>query len=171
MERFGKLILTVAIAVLVSLGMSSCGNADEPPTDSGNAAGATAGKETETAPNGPSDSEDTAAGDQPSAGSDGDTDDSGATEECFVHLFDDEDFDEDDDHFRLTKPGRYGNLSQLPGADKDWHDEADSIRVGPGATVIIWDKPQFQGKKTQLAAGTEIADLEEEPESLELRCS
>ncbi|MFA5565552.1 MAG: hypothetical protein WC184_07275 [Acidimicrobiia bacterium] len=89
---------------------------------------------------------------------------------CWVHLYDDDNFKETDDNFRLTEPGRYSDLSNLPGADKDWDDEADSIRVGDSATVTLWSKRDFQGNKLELGSGDEVADLDDEPESLELVC-
>lgn len=91
--------------------------------------------------------------------------------DCYVHLFDGDDFDEDDSNFILTEPGRYEDLRDLPGADKDWSDEADSLKVGPSATVTIWSEPGFSGTETKLEAGSEEPDLDDEPESLELECN
>lgn len=89
---------------------------------------------------------------------------------CWVHLFEDDDFQEDDDHFRLAEPGRYSDLGNLPGATDDWTDEAESIRVGPDATVTIWSDTDFEGEWIELGPGSEQADLDDEPESLELLC-
>ncbi len=62
----------------------------------------------------------------------------GRGEGCWVHLYDGDNFDEQGDNFRLTEPGRYENLANLPGADQDWTGEADSLRVGANATVTSW---------------------------------
>lgn len=89
---------------------------------------------------------------------------------CYVHLFDADDFDESDDNFKLTEPGRYEDLSGLPDAGQDWTDEADSVRVGSGATVKIWSKTNFEGEATTLDPGSEHPTLDPEPLSLELTC-
>lgn len=89
---------------------------------------------------------------------------------CFVHLFDSEDFRPADGSYLIVEPGRYPNLSGLPGAQRDWTDEADSLRVGPGATVTIWSDTDFTGRATQLEPGSEHRDLRDEPSSLELTC-
>lgn len=91
-------------------------------------------------------------------------------EECSVHLFDGDNFDESDDNFVLSAAGKYANLSNLPGATKDWTDEADSIRVGAEATVTIWPDTDFQGQSIRLEPGSEHPDLDSEPSSLEMTC-
>ena len=96
--------------------------------------------------------------------------DAGGGDGCWVHLFEEDDFDETEDNFRLSQPGRYGDLDDLPGATDDWDDEAESIRVGPDATVTIWPDTNFEGTPIELGPGSEQADLDEEPESLELTC-
>ncbi len=87
-----------------------------------------------------------------------------------MHLFEDEGFDESDEHHRLSEPGRYADLETLPGAPDDWTDEAESIRVGPDATVTIWPDGDFEGQPRELAPGSEHPDLDDEAESLELTC-
>lgn len=95
---------------------------------------------------------------------------SGDASECWVHLYDGDRFDEREPNFRLTEPGRFANLRELPGATQDWTDEADSIRVGPKATVTIWSQTDFQGPSQVLQPGSEHPDLDDEPYSLELAC-
>lgn len=89
---------------------------------------------------------------------------------CFVHLFDGDDFDETDDNFKLTEPGRYGNLEKLPDATKDWDGEPDSLRVGEGATVTIWSEKDFGGDSKTYESGDEEGRLPQEVRSLELTC-
>lgn len=89
---------------------------------------------------------------------------------CWVHLFDSDDFQESDDHFLLTEAGKYDNLAQLPGASKDWTDEADSIKVGPNATVTVWPRTNFAGTKQILEPGSEHPSVDE-PSSLEMACT
>jgi hypothetical protein len=87
---------------------------------------------------------------------------------CYVQLFDGSKFE--DNNFKLRKPGRYTDLKKLPGADKDWTDEADSLKVGSGATVTVWSKTGFTGNSQKLKAGSEHPDLDVEPSSLALSC-
>lgn len=96
--------------------------------------------------------------------------DSSEGADCWVELFDADDFDASDDHFKLTKPGRYETLKDLPGASQDWTDEADSMKVGSDATVKIWEKTHFEGSSQTLDPGSSDPDLEHGPSSLELTC-
>jgi hypothetical protein len=89
---------------------------------------------------------------------------------CYVHLFDAEDLKKSDGDFKLTKPGRYADLKNLPGADEDWTDEADSLEVGSAATVTIWPKTNFQGKSQKLKPGSKHASVDPEPSSLTMKC-
>lgn len=90
---------------------------------------------------------------------------------CYVHLFDGDNFDANDDNFVLTEPGRYADLKELPGADKDWTDEADSLIVGPNATVIGWSETNFQGTEVTYESDSRHPDVDDEPSSLELTCN
>lgn len=129
----------------------------------------TASKVTESTASGSSGSSSSElSGDQTSESTDPASDSGGS--DCYVELFDAENFDEGDDHFRLTKPGRYPDLKNLPGADQDWTDEADSIRVGSAANVTIWKDKDFTGTESRLDPGSEHAKVDPEPSSLELSC-
>lgn len=90
---------------------------------------------------------------------------------CSFHLFDGDDFDKTDDNFKLTKPGDYKSLKDLPGADEDWNDEADSAKVGSNTTVKIWKEKNFKGESKTLKPGSKHPDLEPEPSSIKMSCS
>lgn len=90
---------------------------------------------------------------------------------CYFHLFDGDDFDKTDDNFKLTKPGDYKSLKDLPGADEDWNDEADSAKVGPNATVKIWKDKNYKGESKTLKPGSKHPDLDPEPSSLKMSCT
>jgi hypothetical protein len=89
--------------------------------------------------------------------------------DCWVELFDSDNFDESDDHFKLKKDGEYQDLSDLPGADQDWTDEADSVKVGGDASVTVWSEKDFKGEEHQLKPGSEHPDLDE-VSSLKMSC-
>src|SRR5699024_6935956 len=153
-------VLATATTLAAGLFLAGCGGGD---ADESNAPEDTA-EQTEAPPE-----------DAEPEGNEVETPEPGAETEgpddgCFIHLFDGEDLDDQDDNFQLIDPGEYKNLADLPGADRDWTDEADSLRVGSGATVTIYSEENFEGTSEELQPDTELADVEHEPKSLEMVC-
>ncbi len=72
---------------------------------------------------------------------------------CQVILFDGDQFE--DDTISLEGSGSYPDLSNLPHANKDWDDEADSFKAGKNAIVKIFTKPNFQGDSTVYGPGAQ----------------
>lgn len=96
---------------------------------------------------------------------------------CWVRVFDDKNFDATDDNHMICGPGKWPNLRNLPGAAKvNWGDEIESLKVGAGATVIVWVGEQFTGMSQTFGPGTEhpnlkqIVGLGDQISSLEIRC-
>jgi hypothetical protein len=96
---------------------------------------------------------------------------------CWVQVFDDKNFKVTDDHHLICGPGKWPNLRNLPGAVKiNWGDEIESLKVGPGATVIVWIGEQYTGMSQTFGPGTENPNLKQIPglgdqiSSLEIRC-
>ncbi len=96
---------------------------------------------------------------------------------CWVHIFDDKNFDATDDNHLICGPGKWPNLRNLPGAAKiNWGDEIESLRVGPGATVIVWVGEQYTGASQTFGPGAQNANLKLIPalsdniSSIEIRC-
>lgn len=88
---------------------------------------------------------------------------------CFVHLWDGKNFT--DSNIVIQSPGKFKNLSQLPGAKvKDWEDEADSLKVGSTATVKAWKEKDFKGTFETFKPGSSHPKISEEPSSLEISC-
>lgn len=88
---------------------------------------------------------------------------------CSVHLWDGKNYT--DDNIVIKAAGRYSNLRNLPNANnQDWSDEADSLKVGSAATVKLWADENFTGASQTLKPGTQIPNLSEEPESIEITC-
>lgn len=87
---------------------------------------------------------------------------------CYVHLFDDENFE--NENIMVKGPGRFANLSNLPGTNKDWTDEAGSFKVGPSATVQIWTETNFEGRSRTYQPGSQVSDVDDEPESMVITC-
>lgn len=93
----------------------------------------------------------------------------GTDNPCWVQLYDGKNFTDEND--RIHGPGKWNALRNLPGAKKtDWGDEADSLKVGPGATVQVWNNENFNGKSATYGPGTERPNLPEEPESMAITC-
>lgn len=89
------------------------------------------------------------------------------TDECFVQLFDGDNYT--DDHFTIKEPGEYPDLSNLPGADKNWDDEADSFKSGSKTTVTFWTEKNFGGDSTTYRNGAEMPSIDE-PRSMKISC-
>ena len=94
-----------------------------------------------------------------------------ADNSCYVHLFDDDNFDEGDDNDIIYGPGKWGNLENLPDAtETDWGGDADSLKVGPTATVNVWENENFQGRNQTFAPSTQKPKLDLEFKSMEITC-
>lgn len=92
-----------------------------------------------------------------------------ADKPCYVQLFDDDNFTDDNDI--IYGPGKFTNLRNLPGASEtDWGGEADSLKVGPAATVKVYASKNFKGKSRTFNPGTEVPNLDDEFESMEITC-
>lgn len=88
---------------------------------------------------------------------------------CSVHLWDGKNFTDSD--IVINGAGRYSNLRNLPGANnKDWSDEADSLKVGSAATVKAYKEENFKGSSVTYNPGTQHPKVSEEPSSLEIVC-
>lgn len=88
---------------------------------------------------------------------------------CSVHLWDGKNFTDSD--IVINGAGQYSNLRNLPGANnKDWGEEADSLKVGSAATVKAYEEENFQGTSVTYNPGTQHPKVSEEPSSLEIVC-
>lgn len=99
---------------------------------------------------------------------DNDTKPDNSKDSCYVQLYDGDNFT--DDTFKLKGPGKFKSLKNLPGADKDWDDEADALKVGSSATVTIYSEENFEGESKELKGGAEEPDLAFEPRSIKISC-
>ncbi len=98
--------------------------------------------------------------------------------DCWVHVFDDKNFDVTDDNHMICGPGKWANLRNLPGAVKViWGDEIESLKVGPKATVIVWADENFAGMTQTYGPGSAVPSLKastpglsDNISSIEIRC-
>jgi len=94
---------------------------------------------------------------------------------CWVHVWEDENFQDDND--RIQGPGRFNNMRNLPGANKDdWGDEIDSIEMGPKASGTFWEDEGFRDNSIRLSPGEKRSNLRGSPDlgdtidSMEITC-
>lgn len=97
--------------------------------------------------------------------------------DCWVQVFDDDNFALTDDHHVICGEGRRADLRNLPGATKlNWGNEIQSLKVGPAASVVVWTVEGFKGITRTFGPGTEVATLKAIPgltdniSAIEVRC-
>lgn len=98
--------------------------------------------------------------------------------DCWVHVFDDKNFDVTDDNHMICGPGKWASLRNLSGAVKViWGDEIESLKTGPKATVIVWGDENFAGITQTYGPGSAIPSLKastpglsDNISSIEIRC-
>lgn len=93
---------------------------------------------------------------------------------CWVELYEDTDFDVDDPHIKIRGPFEAGSLEALAG--QDWHDEIQSLMVGPSATVFAYEEPGFSGTEVVFVANQKVGelgelDMSDDIESLKVQCT
>ena len=76
---------------------------------------------------------------------------------CFIEVFDDDEFDEDDPHVKIQGPGEYASLKNLYG--RDWSNDIESVIVGSNATVHAWINKDFTGPEMTFTPGQRVPKL------------
>jgi len=76
---------------------------------------------------------------------------------CWVEVFDDDDFDEDDPHVKIQGPQEYANLKNVYG--RDWSNDIESVIVGSSATVRAWINKDFTGPEITFSPGQRVPKL------------
>ncbi len=92
---------------------------------------------------------------------------------CWVWVYEKPNFQGENDV--LCGPFKRSNLQKMPNAhNTDWADNIGSMRVGPRATLRVWEDDNFEGPSFFVEAGVAIPNLEaanrDEVESMELFC-
>jgi Beta/Gamma crystallin len=92
---------------------------------------------------------------------------------CWVEVFDDNEYDFKDAHAKFQGPKEYATLNNLDG--KDWNNDIESVIVGSGATVRAYKERDFQGPELVLASDQRVPDLAKlnmanDIESLKITC-
>ena len=92
---------------------------------------------------------------------------------CFMEIFEDDNFDVDDPHVVLQGPKEYATLKNLAG--KDWSHDIESVIVGSNATVRAYEDKDFKGTEIAFAPGQRVPnlgklDMANDIESLKISC-
>lgn len=87
--------------------------------------------------------------------------------DCSVQLFDGDNFK--DDNIIVQGPGEFADLSKLPGATKNWDDEADSFKVAEGTVLTVWTKKNFEGDSVIYNGPMDVPSADE-PRSMKISC-
>lgn len=92
---------------------------------------------------------------------------------CFIEIFEDDDFDVDDPHVVLQGPKEYASLKNIAG--KDWSNDIESVIVGSNATVHAFEDKDFKGTELSFTPGQRVKnlgklDMANDIESLKITC-
>jgi hypothetical protein len=92
---------------------------------------------------------------------------------CFIEIFEDDNYDVDDPHVVLQGPKEYASLKNLAG--KDWSNDIESVIVGSNATVHAYEDKDFKGTEIAFTPGQRVPnlgklDMANDIESLKITC-
>lgn len=92
---------------------------------------------------------------------------------CWIEIFEDDNFDADDPHVKLQGPKEYATLKNLAG--KDWSNDIESVIVGSNATVRAYEDKDFKGTEIAFASGQRVPnlgklDMANDIESMKISC-
>jgi len=92
---------------------------------------------------------------------------------CFIEIFEDDNFDPDDPHVVLQGPKDYASLKNIGG--KDWANDIESVIVGSNATVRTYEDKDFKGTELALLPGQRVKnlgklDMANDIESMKISC-
>ncbi|HEX2055980.1 MAG TPA: hypothetical protein VHF07_05775 [Nitrospiraceae bacterium] len=92
---------------------------------------------------------------------------------CWIEIFEDDDFDADDPHVILHGPKEFATLKNIGG--KDWSNDIESVIVGSNATVRAYEDKDFKGTEIAFAPGQRVQnlgklDMANDIESMKISC-
>ena len=70
---------------------------------------------------------------------------------CWIEIFDDDEFDEDDPHVKIQGPAEYATLKDVYRGN--WNNDIESVIVGSNATVHAWMDKDFKGPEISFTPG------------------
>jgi len=76
---------------------------------------------------------------------------------CYIEVFDDDSFDEDDPHVKIQGPAEYSTLKDVYG--RNWNNDIESVIVGSNATVHAWMNKDYSGPEITFTPGQRVSKL------------
>ena len=92
---------------------------------------------------------------------------------CYIEVFDDDNYDMDDAHYKIQGPKEFASLKDLGG--KNWNNDIESVIVGSNARVKAYSEKDFKGTELAFAPGQRVPklgklDMSNEIESMKVTC-
>ena len=92
---------------------------------------------------------------------------------CYIEVFDDDNFDMDDAHYKIQGPKEFASLKDLGG--KNWNNDIESVIVGTNAKVKAYSEKDFKGTELAFAPGQRVPklgklDMSNDIESMKISC-
>src|SRR5689334_6689362 len=92
---------------------------------------------------------------------------------CYIEVFDDDNYDMDDAHYKIQGPKEFASLKDLGG--KNWNNDIESVIVGSNARVKAYSEKDFKGTELAFAPGQRVPklgklDMSNEIESMKVSC-
>ena len=92
---------------------------------------------------------------------------------CWIEIFEDDNYDADDPHVKIQGPKEYATLKNLEG--KDWANDIESVIVGSNASVQAYEDKDFKGTEITFAPGQRVPnlgklDMANDIESMKISC-
>jgi len=92
---------------------------------------------------------------------------------CWAEIYMNSDFDKNGPRLLLVGPHELATLKGLK--DQNWNNDIESIIVGPEASMVLYEHPEFEGRTLIVAANQTLSNLTDaqmknKSESLRLSC-
>ncbi len=92
---------------------------------------------------------------------------------CYIEVFDDDNFDMDDAHYKIQGPKEFASLKDVNG--KNWNNDIESVIVGSNARVKAYSEKDFKGTELAFAPGQRVPklgklDMSNDIESMKISC-
>jgi len=93
---------------------------------------------------------------------------------CWIEIFEDDNYDADDPHVKIQGPKEYATLKNLEG--KDWANDIESVIVGSNTIVHAYEDKDFKGTEITFASGQRVPnlgklDMANDIESMKISCA
>jgi len=92
---------------------------------------------------------------------------------CWIEIFEDDNYDVDDSHVKIQGPKEFATMKNLQG--KDWANDIESVIVGSNASVSAYEDKEFKGTEITFAPNQRVPnlgklDMANDIESMKITC-